>query len=35
MQRPWGGICLKVCGESKVKLQRSGLKCVCRARVGI
>ena len=35
VQRPWGGICLKVCGESKVKLQRSGLKFVCRARVDI
>lgn len=33
--RPWGGMCLKVCGESKVKLQRSGLKFVCRARVDI
>ena len=35
MQRPWGGISLKVCGESKVKRQRSGLKFVCRARVDI
>lgn len=25
MQRPWGGMCLKVWGGSKVKLQRSDL----------
>lgn len=35
VQRPWRGVCLKVCGESKVKLQRSGLKFVCRAGVDI
>lgn len=35
VQRPWGGVCLKVCGESKVKLQRSGLRFMCRARVAI
>lgn len=26
MQRPWGGKCLKVLGESKVKLQSNSLK---------